>query len=164
MNLSENRQIFQTDVTQSVSGVAERGGIMSYVPGVNGLVAYADATAVSGSVAKTAGLLLDDVEALNYFRHPEYRQRNVVPQGSTVGLVTEGELTTDFVETTLAGISVGTYAPGDNLFLADNGKVSRSNGTFGTNSNSTTTAIRPLVGKALSALDSNNFLKIRVEI
>lgn len=160
MALGASRQVFHTNVELTVSGVAIRGGILSYVPGVNGLGAYADATAVSGG-AKPAGILLDDVEDLNFFKHPEYRQRNVVPKGSVVGIATEGEFSTDFVETTGPGaISVGTYAPGDLLYLADTGKVSRNNGTF----NNGGTAIRSLVGRALSALGSDGFLKIRLEL
>lgn len=161
MALRESRQTWETFIEVTVSGVSERGGILSFVPGVNGLGAYADAVAVSGLVAKPVGLLLDDVEALNYYNHPEYRQRNVVPQGSVVGLATKGEFSTDFVEQTLAGITVGTYIPGDILYLADTGKVSRNNGTFG---NVAATALRPVVGKALSALGSDGFLKIRVDL
>lgn len=161
MALQGSRQIFQTLVDCTVSGVSERGGIMSFVPGVAGLCAYADATAVSGSLVQPLGLLLDDVEALNFYNHPEYRQRNVVPQGSVVGLSTEGEFLTDFVETTGPGaISVGTYASGDVLFLADNGQVSRNNGTF----NNGATAKRVVVGKALSALGSDGFLKVRIDL
>jgi len=161
MALQPSRQVFQTNVDNTVSGVAERGGIMSFVPGVPGLVAYANALAVSGQIVQPLGLLLDDVEALNFYNHPEYRQRNVVPQGSVVGIATEGEFWTDFVETTGPGaISVGTYAPGDVLYLADNGQVSRNNGTF----NNGATAKRVIVGKALSALGSDGFLKVRIDL
>lgn len=161
MALHEDRQVFHTNVDCTVSGVSERGGILSFVPAVEGLCAYADATAVSGSLVQPAGLLLDDVESMNYFTHPEYRQRNVVPRGSVVGIATEGEFTTDFVEQTGPGaISVGTYAPGDVLYLADNGQVSRNNGTF----NNGATAIRPVIGKALSSLDADGFLKLRLEL
>lgn len=155
MSLRESRQVFQTNIDCTVSGVAERGGILSYVPGVAGLCEYANAAAVSGSLSNPAGLLLDDVEALNFYNHPEYRQRNVVPQGSVVGIATEGEFITDMVETaTPDGASVGTYAPGDPLFLADDGKVSRQQ----------IAALRPSIGKALAAITTDGFLKIRVEL
>jgi hypothetical protein len=159
MALQESRQVFHTNVDCTVSGVAERGGILSFVPGVAGLCAYADATAVSGAVANPAGLLLDDVEDINYMRNPEYRQRNVSPLGSVVGVATEGEFITDQVEQNLpTGESVGTYALGDTLYLADNGTVSRSDA-----SGATGTA-RPTVGKALSTLGSDGFLKVRIEL
>ena len=161
MALQESRQIFQTIIDCSVSGVSERGGILSYVPGVDGLAGYANAAAVSGQLVQPAGVLLDDVEALNFFNHPEYRQRNVVPQGSVVGIATDCEVWTDFVETTGPGaISVGTYARGDVLYLADNGKVSRNNGTF----NNGATAKRPVIGRALSALTSDGFLHVRIDV
>lgn len=155
MSLKGSRQVFDTNIDCTVSGVAERGGILSFVPGVVGLCEYGNAAAVSGQLSKPAGLLLDDVEALNYYNHPEYRQRNVVPQGSVIGMATEGEFWTDFVETTTAdGASVGTYAPGDTLYLADNGQVSRQQ----------VAGLRPVVGKALSALSADSFLKIRLEL
>lgn len=155
MALKASRQTFETNIDNTCSGVSERGGILSFVPGVVGLVGYADATAVSGQVAKPAGLLLDDVESMNFFNHPEYRQRNVVPQGSVVGVATEGEFWTDFVETTITAFgTVGTYAPGDALYLANNGQVSRQQ----------VTGRRVQVGVALSALSSDGFLKIRLEL
>lgn len=154
MALLPKRQIFDTDINNSVSGVAERGGIMSFVPGVNGLVAYADSVAVSGQLSRAAGMMLGDVEALNYFRHPEYRNRNVEPQGSCVGLATEAEYWTDFYETTTAdGFSVGTYAPGDILYLADDGKVSRLN----------VASRRQQVGRALSAV-VDGFLNVHLDL
>ncbi len=159
MALADSRQIFQTNVDITVSGVSERGGIISFVPGVAGLGAYGDAVAVSGG-AKPAGLLLDDVEDLNFMRHPEYRQRNVVPKGSVVGLATHGEFITDFVEQTgPGGIPVGTYAPGDLLYLADAGFVSRNDGTSPKTGNT-----RVQIGRALSTLGSDGFLKIRLEL
>lgn len=158
MALKESRQTFETNIDNTCSGVAERGGILSFVPGVAGLVGYANAAAVSGQLVNAAGLLLDDVESMNYFNHPEYRQRNVVPQGSVVGVATEGEFWTDFVETSITGFgTVGTYAPGDPLYLADNGQVSRKQ-TAGLN------VSRKLVGVALSAITSDGFLKIRLEL
>ena len=155
MALGEARQVFHTNSECTVSGVAERGGIASYVPGVNGLCAYADAAAISGQLSNPAGLMLGDIEALNFFRHPQYRQRNVEPQGSVVALATEGEFWTDQVETTTVdGASVGTYAPGDLLYLADNGEVSRLN----------VLGIRAEVGRVLSAVNADGFLQVRIEL
>jgi hypothetical protein len=154
MALKGSRQTFETNIDLTVSGVAERGGILSFVPGVVGLGEYSNAAAVSGQLAKPAGLLLDDVEDINYMKQPEYRQRNVVPKGSCVGIATEGEFITDFVETAVGAVSVGTYAPGDVLYLANDGQVSRLN----------VLGIRKQVGVALSALSADGFLKIRLEL
>lgn len=154
MALGESRQVFQTNVELSVSGVAERGAIVSYDPVQAGNGILANAAAVSGLLVQPAGLLLDDVEALNYFEHPQYRQRNVVAQGEVIGLLTEGEVVTDFVETTLDGQSVGTYAAGDPLYLADNGQLSRNAGD----------ANRVRVGTALGTVDADGFLKVRIDL
>lgn len=155
MSLGESRQVFDTNIDCTVSGVAERGGIMSFVPSVNGLCAYANAAAVSGALVNPAGLLLDDVEAMNFMNHPEYRERNVVPQGSVIGLLTDGEVLTDFVETATAdGFAVGTYAPGDVLYMGDAGQVSRQQ----------VHGLRIVVGRALSTIDGNSFLKVRIDL
>jgi len=155
MALLGTRQVFETNIDLSVSGVAERGGILSFVPGVAGLGEYSNKAAVSGQLAKPAGLLMDDVEAMNFYNHPEYRQRNVVPQGSVVGIASEGEFWTDFVETaTNDGASVGTYAAGNVLYLADDGNVSRQQ----------IAGLRPIVGAALSTLSADGFLKIRLNL
>lgn len=159
MALKEERQVQHTNVRCTVSGVTERGGILSHVPGVEGLCGYADATAVSGAVALPVGLMLGDVEALNHFRHPEYRQRNVDAQGTVQGVATAGEFITDFVETNLAsGESVGTYVPGDILYLADDGKVSRSSASGATGS------ARLEIGRALSSVDGDGFLRILLSL
>jgi hypothetical protein len=155
MALKGTRQTWQTNIDLTVSGVAERGGILSFVPGVVGLAEYGNAAAVSGALSKPAGLLLDDVEAMNFYNHGEYRQRNVVPQGSVIGIATEGEFWTDFVETATAdGFSVGTYAPGDTLYLGDDGEVSRQQ----------IHALRVQVGVCLSAATADGFIKIRLEL
>mgnify|MGYP001585856969 CR=1 FL=1 len=155
MGLKGSRQVSQTGIEVSVSGVAARGGVLSYVPGVAGLAEYSNAAAVSGQLAKPLGILMDDVEDINYFRSPEFRNRNVVAKGSVVGYITEGDVWTDFVETTTAdGASVGTYAPGDTLYLANDGKVSRLN----------VLGRRPVVGAARSTIGSDGYIKIRVEL
>ena len=155
MALGEARQVFHTNSQCTVSGVAERGGIMSYVPGVDGLCRYLNAGAVSGAIALPAGLLLGDIEALNFMRHPQYRQRNVEPEGSVVALATEGEFWTDMVETTTVdGVAVGAYTAGDLLYLADDGEVSRLN----------VLGIRPLVGRSLGTINADGFLQVRIEL
>lgn len=160
MALGESRQVFHTNVELSVSGVAERGSIVSFDPvqAGNGILANADA--VSGQLVQPAGLLLDDVEALNFYEHPEYRQRNVVPTGSAVGLLTQGEVFTDFVETTRPdnGVTVGTYAAGNPLYLADDGQLSRFDGT------DAGTGLRVRVATALGTVDSDGFLKVRIDL
>ena len=78
-----------------------------------------------------------------------------MPQGSVVGIATEGEFWTDMVETaTPDGASVGTYTAGDTLYLADGGRVSRQQ----------VHAARVEVGKVLEGLTADGFLKVRIEL
>lgn len=147
MALGGDRQVFQTDVRFAASGAMERGGIASFIPWVNGLVYYA-----AGSGQKPAGLVLDDIESLNFFTHPEYLQRNVSPLGSAVGLATEGEFMTDMLDS-----SNSSYKAGDTLYLFSSGKI--------TNLASTDTASDSYkVGVCLSAKDANGYIRMRLEI
>lgn len=90
MALGPNRQVFQTRIRYAVASAAERGGILSASSTVGEALYDLD-----GSGALPLGILLDDVEDLNFDKHPEYLQRNVVDIGSVVGIANEGEFETD---------------------------------------------------------------------
>lgn len=147
MALGGDRQVFQTDVRFAASGAMERGGIASFVPWVNGLVYYA-----AGSGQEPAGLVLDDIESMNYFTHPEYLQRNVSPLGSAVGLATEGEFVTDMLDS-----SNSTYKAGNVLRLIGSGKITNI-------SSADASSDSKKVGVCLSAKDANGFIRMRLEI
>ncbi len=147
MALGADRQVWQTNVRFASSGAMERGGIASFVPWVNGIVYYA-----AGSGQSAAGLVLDDIESMNYFTHPEYLQRNVSPLGAAVGLATEGEFLTDMLDS-----SNTTYKAGDQLYLFSAGKI--------TNVDSKAVDTQAdKVGVCLSAKDANGFVRMTVEI
>lgn len=159
MALAETRQVYQTNIDYATSGVMERGGIASFVPWAEGLIYYAPSGDMSGVSIRPLGILLEDMEDLNFFRHPQYRQRNVSPLGSVGGVGVEGEYKTNFVETVFVpngggGVLTLTYVPGDILYLADAGKVSKQN----------IDSERARVGYALSSVDSDGFLRIRLQI
>lgn len=147
MALGGDRQVFQTDVRFAASGAMERGGIASFVPWVNGIVYYA-----AGSGQSPAGLVLDDIESMNYFTHPEYLQRNVSPLGAAVGLATEGEFMTDMLDT-----SNSTYKAGDDLYLIGNGLITNI-------SSADSTSDSKKVGVCLSARNTNGYIRMRLEI
>jgi hypothetical protein len=151
MALNETRQVEQTNIQLSSSGVMERGGIVSFMPWAEGLGYYAPS--LSGATIRPVGILMEDIEDINPMLQPQYRNRNVSPLGSPIGVGVEGEYETDFVETTITGFGALTYAPGDVLYLGDNGQVSKQ---FITG--------RPTIGYALSSVDSDGFLKIRLQI
>lgn len=144
MAMKEDRQIFETNVDFASSGTMERGGVASVIPWANGLVYYA-----AGSGQTPIGIALDDIEALNPMREPQYLQRNVSPEGYAVGLVTRGEIKTDMLDT-----SNETYKTGDALYLLANGLITNIAGETG--------AVQ--VGTCLSAKDSQGFIKMRVEL
>lgn len=146
MALSPSRQIFQTNVDYSLNQVAERGVICSIIPGTtpNGEV-----TVATGVGVTPIGLLLDDVEDLNFDRHGEYRQRNVVDVGSVVGLAQECEVLTDQL--------TGSPVAGNTAYLGPNGTVSPTL-TFDNVTPS------PVLGKFLSAPNANGFAKVRIDI
>lgn len=145
MALGPNRQVFQTTIKYAVNEVAERGGIMS---------AAATAGEVTYTVSPTGGalpigMLLDDVEDLNFDRHPEYLQREVVDVGSTVGLVNKGEMETDQI--------VGTPAQGQPAYLHPGGTIGPVQLTDGLNP-------APRVGTFRTALDANGFSEVLVDL
>lgn len=162
MALAESRQVYATNIDFSTSGALERGGVVSAVPwDAEGLVYYAPSGDMSGVNIRPIGLLLEDIEDINPMKQPQYRQRNVSPLGSVVGVAVEGEFKTNFVETTFVpagggGVITNTYVPGDVLYLADGGYVSKLN---------TAGAVpRARIGYALSSVDSDGYIKIRLEI
>ena len=143
MAMKEWRQVFQTDISHTASGTMERGGIATIATWANGLCIYA-----AGSGGPVAGLLLEDIEALNFMNHPQYLQRNVSPQGSVVGLATEGEFWTDMYDE-------ATYAAGDTIYLGANGKVTNDIGDGASD--------QVTIGKCMAGKDAHNFIKIRLE-
>ena len=138
------RQVFQTDISHTASGTMERGGIATKATWADGLCYYA-----VGSGGPVAGMLLEDVEALNPMNHPQYMQRRVSPQGSVVGLATEGEFWTDMYDE-------ATYSSGDTIYLGANGKVTNDAGDAASD--------RKTLGTCLEGKDSHNFIKIRISI
>lgn len=154
MSLLSNRQVFETANDFVGSGIMERGGIVCHIPGSTNAVTYLNAAALSGSVAKPVGMLLIDFEAINPMKQEQYVSRDAVRSGQPAGIASEGEFWTDKYETTLpSGGSVGTYATGDFIYLANNGQVSRN--SIG--------GLRPTIGKVLLA-PVNGFIKISVEV
>ena len=145
MALGPNRQVFQTTIRYAVNAAAERGGILSY-SSTAGEAEYD----VDGSGASAIGILLDDVEDLNFDRHPEYLQRNVVDIGSVVGIANKGVFQTDQI--------VGTPTQGNTAFLHPNGQVGATQLDDGVGN------VSPTVGAFRTALDANGFLTLLVDL
>src|SRR3990172_5363646 len=138
MALGPNRQVFQTTIRYAVNSVAERGGILCASTTTAGEVSYL--ATPTGTNVRPVGVLLDDVEDLNFDRHPEYLQREVVDVGSVVGIANKGEFETDMV--------VGSPAQGQPAYLHPNGAVGATQLTDGLNP-------APRVGVFRTGLDAN---------
>ena len=145
MALGPNRQIFQTTIRYAVNGVAERGGVLAY-SSTAGEAEYN--VAASGAVA--IGILLDDVEDLNFDRHPEYLQRNVVDIGSVVGIANKAVIESDQI--------VGTPAQGNAAFLGVNGTISTTQLNDGVGN------VAPQVGTFRTGLDANGFATVLIDL
>jgi len=146
MALGPNRQVFQTRIRYALSEVAERGGIV-HASATAGEVSYTSVSPTGGALP--LGILLDDVEDLNFDRHPEYLQRNVVDVGSVVGIANEGEFQTDLI--------VGSPTQGAPAYLHASGLVSPTQLSDGITD-------APRVGTFLTALDANGFATLYVEL
>lgn len=147
MALGPNRQVFQTTVDYAVNAAAVRGGILSY-SATAGEAEYNTA----GSGAAPLGILLDDVEDLNFDRHPEYLQRNVVDIGSVVGIANKGVFDTDAV------VTGNLPAQGLDAYLHPGGEVSTVQLDDGVGNTS------PKVGTFRSSLDANGFVRLLLDL
>ena len=145
MGLKPFRQVIATETGFAASGAMERGGIASYIPWADGLVYYP-----TGSGQTPAGLVLEDIEDINYMKQFEPLMRNVSPYGSPVGLATEGVFWTNMIDTNL------TYKSGEALYLIGAGKM--------TNQRSMDTATEKMVAVCLQGKDSDNYIKVKLDI
>jgi hypothetical protein len=125
---------------------SERGAIVSHTTNAGEVSSLVSPT---GATTSPIGILLDDVEAMNFDRHGEYRNRNVVDVGSVVGIGAKGDYETNLVS--------GTPSPGDTAYLAASGYVSPTQLTDGITS-------APVVGKFRTAKNANGFALVHVDL
>jgi hypothetical protein len=147
MALGPNRQVFQTTIRYAVNAAAERGGILSAHTSTAGVATYL--TTPTGASIYPIGILLDDIEDMNYDRHPEYLQREVVDIGSVVGIANKGEFQTNLI--------VGSPSQGQPAYLHPSGYIGATRLTDGINP-------APQVGKFRTALDANGFATVLVDL
>jgi len=149
MALAPSREVHETNVDFALNEVAQRGVICSIVTGTT---ADGEVTAVAvptGVGVTPIGMLLGDIEDLNFDRHGEFLQRDVSDVGSVVALCNKGELWTDRL--------TGTPVAGNLAYLSTNGTVSPTQATDGVTP-------APQVGKFLSGVNANGFAKVRVDL
>jgi hypothetical protein len=149
MALKPDRIELLTDVSFFMNSTATRGGVASVVTGGVG-VSMDDATAVVAyaavaSGAKPVGLLLNDVVDLDLTRQHINWHKDEVQVGGKVTLLRQGQVTTNLV--------AGTPVAGADAYVANNGVLStvQAAGTV-------------KVGQFLSAVDSNGYAKVSVNL
>jgi hypothetical protein len=141
MALKGDRQTGHTVRHYSMDVAGERGLLV---------IADSDSTKVKlhiGAAAgteKVMGLLLDDVEDLDFTSRPELLHRNVVPLGSQVSVTMTGEYLTNMIP---SGVTVLT---GDPARLAADSKI-------------TNTGSGAIVGKWLSEKDADGFAHLALD-
>jgi len=146
MALSPRRQQVWTEVHFALAVASERGAIASHTSTAGQATTLANPTGVGTA---PIGMLLDDVESMNFDRHGEYRNRMVVDVGSVVGLGAKGDYETNLI--------VGTPTPGAPAYLAASGYVSPTQLTDGITP-------APQVGKFRTGLNANGFALVHVDL
>lgn len=158
MALRESRRVGTTDINYVVEAAAERGGLLS---AASGLVASYD-TSITPSSVVPIGILLEDVEAQNYMTHPMYYQRNVSDLGSKVGIMTEGEVETDFLDPDAeAHIDAGKKA-----YLTHSGLLTIEElapGVVDANATDQGTS-GVLVGRFLGSVDGDGYCRVHIKL
>lgn len=149
MALKPDRIELLTDVSFFMNSTATRGGVASVVTGGVG-VSMDDATAVVAyaavaSGAKPVGVLLNDVVDLDLTRQHINWHKDEVQLGGKVTLLRQGQVTTNLV--------AGTPVAGADAYVANNGVLS-----------TTQAAGSVKVGQFLSAVDSNGYAKVSVNL
>jgi len=148
MAMSPSRAPLEDTVRYALNEVAERGLICCLVPGTtaNGEVTVA---AVPTGTITPVGILLDDIEDMNYDRHGEYLNRNVSDVGSVVGIATKGVYETDRIN--------GTPVQGNPAYLHTAGYVSATRLTDGITP-------APQVGYFMSVKNANGFAAVKIDL
>ena len=149
MALKPDRIELLTDVSFFMNSTATRGGVASVVTGGVG-VSMDDATAVVAyaavaSGAKPVGLLLNDVVDLDLTRQHINWHKDEVQVGGKVTLLRQGQVTTNLV--------AGTPVAGADAYVANHGVLSTVQAAG---------AVK--VGQFLSAVDSNGYAKVSVNL
>jgi len=157
MALREWRRVEATTIEYVVNTAHERGGVLS---ATSGQIAAYD-TSVTPSSVVPIGILLEDIESMNFMTHPQYYQRNVSDLGSKVGIATKGEFETDMIEPAAeAYIDAGKKA-----YLTESGYFTIQElapGNVGVPSEAGQSGVQ--VGRFLSTVDSDGYARVRIDL
>jgi len=157
MALRESRRVSATTIDYVVTAAAERGGLLTSASG--NIASYN--TSITPSSVVPVGILLEDIEAQNYLTHPQRYQRNVSDLGSPVGIMTEGEVVTDFIDP----YAVPHVHAGKAAYLTHSGMLTTYDyapGVAGHNADIGPSGLK--VGRFMSTVDSAGFAKVQINL
>lgn len=157
MALRESRRVENTSIDYIVTAAAERGGVLS---AASGAVASYN-TSITPSSVVPVGILLEDIESQNYLTHPQRYQRNVSDLGSVVGVMTKGEVWTDFID----GYAKPHVHAGKLAYLTHSGLITVHDfapGVVGSVAAQGESGV--IIGRFLSEIDSDGFAKVRIDL
>ncbi len=151
MALKSDRVESYTDVSYFMNTVGERGGVVVHLTSGSGVGMDSSSSVViypTGVVSGTrpAGLLLNDVVDLDLTRQHINWYRDEVQVGGKVTLLRQGQVTTDLLHSGDAPVA------GSDAYYDNAGKLT----TTSTNS--------VKVGRFLTSKDSENFVKVDINI
>lgn len=157
MALKSDRIEAYTDISYFCNdSSAERGVVAVHSTGGSGVamdssLAVVTATIAAPSGTKPAGLLLNDVVSLDLTRQHINWHRDEVQTGSKVTLLRQGQVTTNMV--------VSGVAPtiGQDAYYGVNGKL-----TNVSTAGATSSGVK--VGRFLSVLDADGYIKVDINI
>lgn len=131
---------------------AAEPGTVCVASGTAGKVDVVGAAQLSASGIWPVGVLLNTRESFNYAKELERFQYDTDDIGTVVTLLRDGEITTNLVVAN-GGVAI---APGQPAYLGPDGKIG--------NANLAATGGDQRVGQFLSAVDSNGYAKVRVDL
>lgn len=151
MALKSDRVESYTDVSYFMNTVGERGGVVVHLTSGSGVGMDSSSSVViypTGVVSGTrpAGLLLNDVVDLDLTRQHINWYRDEVQVGGKVTLLRQGQVTTDLLHSGDSPVA-GTDAYYDNAGML-----------------TTTSTNSVKVGRFLTSKDSENFVKVDINI
>lgn len=157
MALREARRVEADTIEYVAPAAMERGGLAVAASGLT--VSYD--TAITPSSVVPVGILLEDVEAQNYLTHPMYYQRNVSDLGSKVGILTKGEVETDFLDPD-AEVHIDA---GKKAYLTHSGLLTVEElapGVVDSNPEQGTSGV--YVGRFMSTVDGDGYARVRIDL
>jgi hypothetical protein len=157
MALRPWRRVEATTIEYTVAAAAERGGVLVASSGQ----AAAYDTNITPSSVVPIGILLEDIESMNFMTHPQYYQRNVSDLGSKVGILTKGEIETDMLDT----LAEAHIDAGQKAYLANSGLITIqafAPGEVGAQDSDAGSGI--YIGRFLSTVDGDGFAKVRIDL